>query len=420
MHERPITTTTAAQSASNRGVPHGASEGIAAPDEESAISVSQQRQGGSARLPAVSAALVARTSAPPSSIQVERLILHQLDSAHGHLELVDEEVVLDAHVDAFFAGQIAAAAERADWRAAFLDAQAEVPLLCRRLLAGSDEFVAASRQLALRLYDQMRARPNLIAPGDFVVAVFRRADGEPHLALLKLDLDNGRLVRQFTRSDGRTIVRVTAAENLLPEARRLQKCALVRSAAAGDFDVTLLDSQAGPRSDGVAAFFYRGFLTTALAPSARRRTRLFLTASETWLAAHTARFAPGQLLGFYRARRTALAVDFVELADFAATALPESGPHAHLDARELRASLVDHLRAALFERGDADVAGFVVDRATADPVVRTVTLELDGGARLRVDANLFDALVRVTPRRTSEQKVQLVLESLTLREVAGG
>ncbi len=365
---------------------------------------------------------------PAHSIAIERLILHQLDSARGRLELVDEEVALDERTHAFFAAQIASAAERADWRAAFLDPDDEVPLLCRKLLISAEEFVAGSRVLALRLYDHMRIRPNLIASGDFVVSLFRGldggVDGAPHVALLKLDLDTERLVRQFAQVGSRRVVRIAAAENLLPEAKRLQKCALLRaSAAAGGFDLTLLDTQAGPRSDGVAAFFYRGFLTAALVPSARRRTRLFFAASETWLAGHAPRFTPAQVLGFYRARRAALAGDVLHLPTFARAALPEHGPHAMPDAHELRRSLVAQLAAALFDPLDLDAGtaeSFAVDRATADPVVRMVTLELDGGARLKVDARLFDGLVHVTERRTGEQKIQLVLESLTLREVAGG
>lgn len=359
---------------------------------------------------------------PPHGMHIERLILHQLDSARGRLELVDEEVTLDERVSAFFAAHIASAAERADWRAAFVDGAAEIPLLCAQLL--TDGFVAASRQLALRLYDQMRARPNHIAPGDFVVALFRNSAGEPHLALLKLDLDNQRLVREFGRVGQRTVVRLAAAENLLPEARRLQKCALLRPAPGEGFELTLLDTQAGPRSDGVAAFFYRGFLTAALVPSARRRTRLFLSASETWLSQHGADFAPHQLLGFYRARRAALAGDTFDLAAFAADALPATGPTAPTDAQTLQRDLVTYLREALFDPAEPEASSaapvFAVDRATADPVVRAVTLELDGGARLRVDARLFDALVQLGEWRTGEGKLRLVIESLTLREVAGG
>jgi len=109
------------------------------------------------------------TSSPARGIAIERLILHQLDSARGRLELVDEEVALDERTHAFFAAQIASAAERADWRAAFLDPDDEVPLLCRKLLVGAEEFIAASR---------------VLVPGDLVLVPARIGKPDPtHLNL---------------------------------------------------------------------------------------------------------------------------------------------------------------------------------------------------------------------------------------------
>lgn len=347
------------------------------------------------------------------TVRIDRLILHHLDNARGTLRLVDEPVALDERSAAFFAGHLDAAARRADWRARFADAEGEAAALCRRLAVGPEEFVAASQRLAERLYAQMRLRPNQITPGDFVVIAYQHGD-RPHLALLKLDPDQ-RLVRRFSRVGEHTRVTIQAADNLLPEARMLQKCALLRD-AAGDFEVTLLDTQAGPRSDGVAAFFYRGFLAVTLAPSARRRTRLFLTASDTWISRHGDALAPPQLLRFYRARRAALGGDVLDLIAFVADALPEDASR--------QGDLLAHLVAALFDRADGvhtdgpRAASFAVDRATADPVVRYVTLELDGGARLRVEAARFAALVRVAETRR-DGKIRLVIDTLTASEVSG-
>ena len=149
-------------------------------------------------------------------------------------------------------------------------------------------------------------RPRTIAPGDFVALIYPRGD-EPdrQIALLKLDPDH-RLVRTFASRDGRLRVSISAAENLLPDSARLQKCALLTCPTPGDdFEVTLLDTQAGPRAEGIAAFFYRGFLATELAPSARRRTREFLRCSDLWLADHQEEFTPPQVTTFYEARRVA-------------------------------------------------------------------------------------------------------------------
>jgi hypothetical protein len=356
---------------------------------------------------AAAAAHAEQPPAPETGLRIHQLILHALDPRTGSIQLVDDVVILDEQSSLFFAGHIAAAQQRADWRARFLDVDGEVPLLCRQLLGDTEAFVVASRRLAQRLYDQMRQRPNQITPGDFVAVVYEQQDNPAvSIALLKLDPDQ-RLVREFRRSDGKLRVSIRAAGNLLPETRRLQKCALLQ-ARQGDFDVTLLDTQAGPRSDGVAAFFYRGFLTAGLMPSARRRTRLFLTASDTWISQHERELTPAQLLTFYRARRQALAADSVDLGVFAAAALP--------DRAALADALLARLRATLFDASDP-TQGFAVDRAVADPVVRCVTLELDGGTRLTVEADRFDALVRVGARR-ADGKLQLTVETLTLREVS--
>lgn len=355
----------------------------------------------------------AQPAMAPDMVVIERLILHSLNNATGTLLLVNEAAQLDERSDAYFADHITSALRRADWRARFEPGDDAIPQLCHRLLAGDDDFIASSQLLAAKLFEQMSKRAQQITPGDFVVVVFRFA-GAPdrQIALLKLDPDDQRLIREYRIVGERLSVRISVAQNLLPESKRLQKCALLRPAVGDtEFEVTLLDTQAGPRSDGVAAFFYRGFLHATLAPSARRRTRLFLSCTETWLAQRTSSFTPAQMLAFYRARREALRGETVRLATFAQAAL------AHDTAAQQ--DLAAMVAAALFEGSDERDA-FAVDRAVADTITRTVTLELDGGLQLRVDAARFDESVRVDGARTAEGKIRLVIESLTLREAAGG
>ena len=343
------------------------------------------------------------------TVVIERLILHSLNNATGKILLVNEIAELDERSDAYFANQIASALRRADWRARFAPDDDETPQLCHRLLAGTDDFVVASQFLANRLFEQMSKRAQQITPGDFVVTIFHFAGApEREIALLKLDPDDQRLIREYRIVGERLTVRISVAQNLLPESKRLQKCALLRPIPGdAEFEVTLLDTQAGPRSDGVAAFFYRGFLHTTLAPSARRRTRLFLSCTETWLAQRAARFTPAQILAFYQARRVALRGETVNLTEFAEEALD--------GAKDLQRDLVTMLSGKLFE-GDERADAFAVDRAVADAITRTVTLELDGGLQIRVDAARFDELAHVDGTRTAEGKIRLVVESLTLRE----
>lgn len=345
-------------------------------------------------------------------VRIERLILHGLDNRTGRLQLVDDPALLTGDSETFFSLHVETAAARAEWQARFAEPEGEVHSLCRSLLGGHDDFVSASRRLARRLFDSMRSRA--IAPGDFVAAVYTQGDdGLRHVALLKLDPDQ-RLTRTYTRHAGRMRVSISAAENLLPDISRLQKCALLTAPAPdAAFNVALLDTQAGPRADGVAAFFYRGFLAAELLPSPRRRTRDFLRCCDAWLLDERDTLSPAELSVFYAARRLALASDVLNVAAFAAAALP-SRPR-------LAASLCERLSCTL-QPEDFSAAGvcgsFHVDPVAAAGVTGRVTLELDGGARLTVPADRFADLVRIEPSRTAENKVRIVIESLTLKEIS--
>jgi hypothetical protein len=349
---------------------------------------------------------------PVGRIHTERLILHSLNNHTGEMRLVDEVALLSHEAELFFSAHIEAAMARADWKARFMEPSGDVALLCRDLLGTSQEYVRASQQLARRLFTHMR--PRTIAPGDFVAMTYRRGeDSLPQIALFKLDPDH-RLVRTFEALNGRLRVSISVVENLLPDSTRLQKCALLTSLSPeAEFEVTLLDNQAGPRADGVAAFFYRGFLMTELAPSPRRRTREFLRCSDLWLATHQDEFTPDDLVMFYQARRSALLAECLDCRAFAESALP--------NRPELQGSLLGTL--ATFLPPEESDGGprrpeFVIDHSIAESLVRRVTLELDGGARLSVPADRFAELVRIEPSRTAENKYRLVIESSTLKEVS--
>ncbi len=343
-------------------------------------------------------------------IHVERLILHGLDNRAPVPRLVDDPVSMTDDVAGFFALHVQAAASRADWQGRFTDSNGLVPRLCATLLNGHEDFIGASRQLALRLFEHMR--PRTIAPGDLAVLVYTAGD-DPlrHVALLKLDPDQ-RLARSFSSRSGRTRVSIEVATNLLPDTSHVQKCALLNARShlyPGDFDVTILDTQAGPKADSVAAFFYRGFLTAELIPSARRRTREFIRLCDLWLAGHRDELAPADLATFYAARRAALGEQLIVPARFASDALPHRPAHGAL--------LQSYLEGAL-EEAEGPAEGFPVDRMAAAGLMSRVTLELDGGARLSVPTERFDELVRISPTRTAENKYRIVIESLTLKEVS--
>lgn len=359
-------------------------------------------------------------TAGTTAIHIERLILHHLDHRAGRCDLVDEVAELDETSARFFSNHVLSASERADWRARFREDDSALPEQMTSLLGDEARFIAASRALAQRLYDFMRQRAGQIVPGDFVVIAYTVIGGDQrHVALLKMDPDQQRLTRSFHTSGGRLQVAIEHAANILPEARGLQKCALISASAPRDgvrhFTVRLLDTQAGPKSDGVAAFFYRDFLAATLAASARRQTRLFITESNAWLQGVASEYSPRELLNFYAARRNALAGERVDLRDFAARALPGKA-----DAIQ---GLVARLSGALFDLDNEDIAlsehpFFPVDRAVARKYLEKVVIELDGGARLSVPAARFETLARVLDERDAEGKARITLSSLIFCEAA--
>ena len=396
-----------------------------------------QQRGRGLRAPeiveadAAGASLAIAPEEVTSAIVIERLILHHLDNRTGEMLLVEAELALDANIRVLFASYIAQAHENADWQARFLADQSApsapsamptmstmptmptMPALCARLLDEPSAFVEVSQEMARRLFAQMRQRPNQINPGDFVVAIYTVPGvASSRIALFKLDPD-ARLVRDFSLERGRRVARISLADNLMPQTVRLkQKCALISPSDDGaDFSVALLDTLANIRSEGVAVYFYRGFLATQILPSARRRTRLFLRATDDWLTNHASALAPTALLQFYQARRDALAGETLDLPDFALAVLLTDGA--------LAADLLGWLTPRIFDAEyEPRQTRFTIDRATADPVVQFVTLELDGGARVRIPAERFAAMARVDNQRVGG-KIRLTIETLTLKEGTG-
>ena len=347
-----------------------------------------------------------------SRVRIERIIQHQLDNETPQLLLAQAPSVLPPKTHDLFCSYIATTAARADWIAGFAEPEGTIAGLCDALLRDETAFVEASRQLAERLYSQMK--PRTISAGDLAVVVYQ-SDGEPerHVALLKLD-PQVRQVRTFQRISGRLRVVYDESNNTMPEEGHLQKCALLTHASGrSGYRVVLLDRQAGPRAVAdVAVFFYRRFLEVTLAPSPRRLTRRFVELCESWIELHRDQFSPQQLFAFYAARRAALAGGTIEVARFASEVLGEA--HAGL-----RADLAEHLAANMVEADPTQrIERFAVDAAVVSRLLRTVTLELDGGARLSVRADQLASLLDMGRLRRAGNRYELVLTSLTLREVS--
>jgi hypothetical protein len=227
-------------------------------------------------------------------------------------------------------------------------------------------------------------------------------------------------MRSFRRVSEQTRVDISVADNILPESKTLAKCAIITpdldgiagSAPGNGLNIRLLDNQAGPRTQEVAAFFFRGFLATELVATARQRTRAFVRASGNWASGHSDDLTPAEMEVFYGARRTALLEDNVDIEVFAREALPDRG--------DLHEALIRDLIDAVDTRLPVRVEMrkyFPVDRVIAQPVIDDIVYEMDGGARLTIPASLRDELLYIEPNRTPQNKTRLVLETLTFKEV---
>lgn len=361
------------------------------------------------------------SSSPPpgtAEIHIERLIEHEIDHKNRHIELADTPVTLGDH-EKFFAEHLATGDARAEWAACFDNPRGDIPRLCRELLGTTEQFIEASKALAQRLYDVMRTRR--IARGDFVAAVFTKGnDPTRHIAILKLDPDSRR-IRTFRKIGGQTRVDISIADNILPESRTLAKCALITlpndppdaGAPSTEWDIRLLDTQAGTKANEVAAFFFRGFLNTELVPTARRRTREFVRSCDAWLHDRAADLTPADLIGFWDARRAVLATDAVDVGAFVAEALP-----THPELHEELATRLERAITLLPRAQTETIGRFQVDPSVARPLVEEVVLELDAGARLVVPSAHFAELVQIERDFTAQGKYRIVIQSQTLKEVS--
>ena len=152
----------------------------------------------------------------------------------------------------------------------------------------------------------------------------------------------------------------------------------------------------------------RGYRRLLLSRIPRRADSAIGAAAHPALSARGRRLAPRALFHVYAARRTALAGETLDLPGFARAALPDDSALA----ANLLAWLTPHVFDAEFE---PEQTHFTVDRATADPVVQFVTLELDGGGRLRIPAERLAEMVRIDAQRVGG-KIRLAIETLTLKE----
>lgn len=366
---------------------------------------------GRRAVPDAGIAAVREPAVAAPHVRIERIIQHQLDNEKPQPLLAEAVSTLPSKTRDLFCSYIEETATRAEWIGSFAEPDGQIARWCDALLKDETTFVDASRQLAGRLFKEMK--PRTIAAGDLAVVNYT-VDGETErrVALLKLD-PQVRQVRTFERIGGYLRVVYDEAYNTMPEDGHLQKCALPRRLPGErGYDIVLLDKQARPTATtDIAQFFYKRFLGAILAPSPRQLTRRFIDLCEAWLAHNGDDLTPADVFAFYAARREVLGAASVNITRFAEAAL---AGHP-----SMRTTLIEHIAVGLGSGEPAQrIEQFPVDRVIADGLVRMVRLELDGGAQLRMPADQLASLLDLRRLRRVGNRYELVLTSLILREVS--
>jgi hypothetical protein len=348
---------------------------------------------------------------------IDHLVLHNLDPESGAPTLVDTDAELDEAMHSYFAHHINYADTNAEWHAEFEDQANQAAKTCASLLrCESEEFARTTHFLANRLNDIMSTAGRFrerIAPGDMIVVLYHSANSlSPRLAILKVEPDKERHTREFIESNGHRKVVFKSASNLLPLADRLQKCAIVWCDADDTTpSLRLLDKDAGPTSQGIAAFFYKDFLGASLGMSPKRRTRLFWNETNRWLNARSSSLGPQELLRFFQVRRAALSGVKLDVRRFVENALPNRPSEAQ--------SLLNILTTKLHLSEYSGALEFEINPSVAKAYTEHVTLLLDGKMKLTVSADQFQDLVHVADYRTGEGKVTITLETIVFQEIGG-
>ncbi len=363
----------------------------------------------------------------PNQIHIERLILHKLDHWEKTVELADGLPAYGAEAATLFVEHIKKVIRDSQWDAHFRSEGSSVPQQCNELLGTAEDFIAASKQLAMALYASMTTKK--ITRGDFVAVVYRQDDEAlQRIAIFKLDMET-RLYRDTNHTGDETLINIKKSDGILPtpDSKNFTKCALLTPTDIIDLDgnpvtryyIQLLDSQAGPNSAGVATFFYDGFLHAVLEPNARRHTHEFLRLSGDFICQHENDVPSEDRERYYEARREALSAAVLNSDDpqlsidqFVEAALPH-----HPDLQDLLASDLMRIIVPTSTPSESATRHFSIDADIARPFVRKVILEADRGVRLIIPSlDAYKDMVRIQ-KDEHENVHRIVIETHSYREV---
>lgn len=296
------------------------------------------------------------------------------------------------------------------------------------------DFLAASQQLAVHLFEVMRQAPQNgahpypggIAPGDLLVGLFQgtapQPVPEPWLFVIKVELETA-LQRQLQPHgpDGvRTVL--TPRDGLMPRlsTERVQKFALIRFADdPATYDVLMADPQGG--KPDIARFFAEDFLQTAPFRTADEQAELLFTRAYDWVSSNEEALSPQERGAVLQSVRTLLADRALRAEPIAPRDLVASLPLSEPRPQEAVAQLRQSFAATLTAPADGPDSIPINRELRLHTVPRVakqtqVTYELDFGVRLTGEQEAIERLFVHPPRRVADH-TELTIRTLTFRPV---
>lgn len=242
-----------------------------------------------------------------TNIIVVAAAIHIVAPREGRLTLTHALLDIDEGVADFLAHHVQRGL--GDAKAAAADFIGSAPNhagpIARAALDGSRDLLAASRELAKKLYEATE-EDERVSDGTLAVLSCTGDEDKPFIALLKLD-PSDQFSAVIDQDDaGNDMVRLEVRSDVLPSVReRVQKSAFIQP-IGGEYDMLLVDRQR--RGTTVSKFFIRDFLLAELTFDARARTEelvrtLYHTENEVAVhldadqARRLHRYLDGQVMG---------------------------------------------------------------------------------------------------------------------------
>ncbi len=223
-----------------------------------------------------------------TTIQLEQVIIHTLgNSQSSGLELSERSIPLDDKqlLAKYFIDHIKNSLKEPKATAARFIAMDEniTSGICKAILNESTSLVEGSQVLAKKLYD-ITKDDKRITTGDLAMA-FYKAENRPevphYLAILKIDPSEVYHHKMRKDSEGKRYISLEIDGTAMPTTReRLQKCAFIQPLdPRPEYDMIVLDQQAGNETQQMAKFFVRDFLGADTAYDNQKRTKIFYTSA---------------------------------------------------------------------------------------------------------------------------------------------